>query len=76
MKQLHSSSNGPKPSIEGTLGFRRPAAAPHVKRWTRRLEGDAEPFGQPVGHGFCVLQFSGRGYDAVREMTPNLRPAS
>jgi hypothetical protein len=21
----------------------------------------------PFGHGFCVLQFSGRGYDAIAE---------
>jgi predicted enzyme related to lactoylglutathione lyase len=38
-----------------------------------KLEGDIESFSwgrqatlsDPFGHGFCVLQFSGRGYDAV-----------
>ena len=38
-----------------------------------RLEGDIQSFGwgrqatlsDPFGHGFCILQFSGTGYDGA-----------
>ena len=50
----------------GTAVERAVAAGARLEDETRSFSwGQLAPLSDPFGHGFCLLRFSGRGYDAV-----------